>query len=149
MQGFKLLHLSHPFPSLQLAGPPFGPPNFPLPISRVLPPAHVPPPHSLLQRYPTTLHNSPSRISHTIPFPSSTYIVVTSDKEVQFNVEISTAVFLTKGLGVWIGSVSAISGVGDRVLLGDEQGVGGRVQVGGVGGEVVLRFDVRKGEVVG
>lgn len=44
------------------------------------------------------------------------------------------AVFLTKGLGVWIGSVSAISGVG------------GRVQVGGVGGEVVLRFDVRKGE---
>jgi len=35
------------------------------------------------------------------------------------------------------------------VLLGDEQGVGGRVQVGGVGGEVVLRFDVRKGEVVG
>jgi len=42
---------------------------------------------------------------------------------------MSTAVFLTKGLGVWIGSVSAISGVGDRVLLGDEQGVGGRVQV--------------------
>ncbi len=59
------------------------------------------------------------------------------------------AVFLTKGLGVWIGSVSAISGVGNRVLLGDEQGVGGRVQVYGVGGEVVLRFDVRKGEVVG
>jgi len=56
-------------------------------------------------------------------------VVVTSDKEVQFNVEISTAVFLTKGLGVWIGSVSAILGVGDRVLLGDEQGVGGRVQV--------------------